>query len=292
VGLPTFLLVLRELAHLHGGWLALEPRVEIKARLADHFYDDARGVAKLARRLTELGEPVPSVAVTGRLGRATTAQEYLDVAYGEVKPALASAVRAEIAGLDALVEQPTLRLLTQIAHRQERHVVEIPVAHRPAGIETQPGSLDVLPPLERPARDPYVRVADEESGDVHGLMHAKLCDAELTSRSSHEHPGMPWDFHLDMARQTWDALRHAEVVDRLMATELDRHWGDRPVGFASFAEAYGMDLPGRLAWLHATSDRRAAEPSEYAVLERLAPDERMHGRNAQRWRAQLVGAES
>jgi len=48
VGLPTFLLVLRELAHLHGGWLALEPRVEIKARLADHLYDDARAVAKLA----------------------------------------------------------------------------------------------------------------------------------------------------------------------------------------------------------------------------------------------------
>jgi len=34
VGLPTFLLVLRELAHLHGGWLALEPRVEIKGAIA------------------------------------------------------------------------------------------------------------------------------------------------------------------------------------------------------------------------------------------------------------------
>jgi len=149
----------------------------------------------------------------------------------------------------------------------------------------------VLPPLERPARDPYVRVAEEENGDVHGIMHAKLCDAELTSRSSHEHPRMPWDFHLDMARQTWDALRHAEVIDRLMATELGRHWGDRPVGFASFAEAYGMDLAGRLAWLHAVSDRRAGGPHEFAVLDRLAADERMHGRNAQRWRAQLVGAE-
>src|SRR3712207_6920908 len=64
---------------------------------------------------------------------------------------------------------------------RSRHVVEIPVAQRPAGIETQPGSLDVLAPLERPARDPYVRVADEETGDVHGLMHADRKSTRLNS---------------------------------------------------------------------------------------------------------------
>ena len=57
---------------------------------------------------------------------------------------------------------------------------------------------------------------------------------ELTARSSHEHPDMPWDFHVDMARQVWDDLRHAEFCDRLMATELDCHWGDYPVAFAAF----------------------------------------------------------
>jgi hypothetical protein len=248
-------------------------------------------VAKLARRLQELGEPVPGVAVTGRLGRATTAAEYLQVAYGEVKPALADALRAEIERLDALVEQPTLRLLTQLRHRQERHVVEIPVERREAAIELQPGPLSMLAPLDRPARDPYVRIGEEDATDVHGLLNSKLCDAELTSRSSHEHPTMAWDFHVDMARQTWDALRHAEAIDRLMATELDRHWGDRPVGFESFDAAYALDLAGRLAWLHAASDRRAAEPRRYPVLDRLVADEVLHVQNAVRWRAQLVGAE-
>ena len=30
------------------------------------------------------------------------------------------------------------------------------------------------------------------------------------ARNSHEYPEMPWDFHVDMARQTWDELRHAK----------------------------------------------------------------------------------
>ena len=33
-------------------------------------------------------------------------------------------------------------------------------------------------------------------------MDAELCAAELMARNSHEHPEMPWDFHVDMARQT------------------------------------------------------------------------------------------
>ena len=33
-------------------------------------------------------------------------------------------------------------------------------------------------------------------------MDAELCAAELMARNSHEHPEMPWDFHVDMARQS------------------------------------------------------------------------------------------
>ena len=40
-------------------------------------------------------------------------------------------------------------------------------------------------------------------------MDAELTAAELMARNSHEYPEMPWDFHVDMARQTWDELRHA-----------------------------------------------------------------------------------
>ncbi len=83
-----------------------------------------------------------------------------------------------------------------------------------------------MPPLDEPARDDYVEVTEEGdtyltdelyvNGDenhvptdpeeqkhfFHGLMDAELCAAELMARNSHEHPEMPWDFHVDMARQT------------------------------------------------------------------------------------------
>ena len=51
---------------------------------------------------------------------------------------------------------------------------------------------------------------EEQRHFFHGLMDAELSAAELMARNSHEHPEMPWDFHVDMARQTWDELRHAK----------------------------------------------------------------------------------
>src|ERR671917_238773 len=43
----------------------------------------------------------------------------------ELGPALAAAARLHLATLDPIVDEPSLRLLTQILHRQERHVVEL-----------------------------------------------------------------------------------------------------------------------------------------------------------------------
>jgi hypothetical protein len=92
---------------------------------------------------------------------------------------------------------------------------------------------------------------------------------------------MPWDFHVDMARQTWDEIRHAEVYDRLMATELDCHWGDHPVAFTRFRELYALDLAGRLARYEGPS-RRADVPAQ------LKADEVAHAENAARWAAHLT----
>ena len=138
-----------------------------------------------------------------------------------------------------------------------------------------------MPPLDQPARDAYVEVTEDGdpfltdelyvNGDenhvptdpeeqrhfFHGLMDAELCAAELMARNSHEHPEMPWDFHVDMARQTWDEIRHAEVHDALMATELGCHWGDYPVGFGYFKSVYAYDLLGRLALFNGTSEQKA-----------------------------------
>ena len=58
--------------------------------------------------------------------RAASSAEYLEIAYGELKPALAAAMRIHLANLDPVIDEPSLRLLTQLLHRQERHVVELP----------------------------------------------------------------------------------------------------------------------------------------------------------------------
>jgi uncharacterized ferritin-like protein (DUF455 family) len=97
---------------------------------------------------------------------------------------------------------------------------------------------------------------------------------------------MPWDFHVDMARQCWDDIRHAESLDRLMATELGCHWGDYPVDFGDFDEIYALDLPGRLE--RSSGDRRTVpigreKASVARVLDYLLADDAPHAHNGARW---------
>ncbi len=311
--LSNYLHVLRELVHLSCGHLALEPRFDVKALLGDHLHDDARAVSKIRRRLDELtpGEHpgAPSDELAALLDRANEAatSEYVEIAYGELKPTLIAAIRVHLAGLDPLVDEPGLRVLTQLVHRQERHVAELPADRRHTAFDDlgalpiRPGEvrpLKVMEPLDRPARDAFIEVSDSppaqdgQKSSFHGLMDAALCAAELTARNSHEHPDMPWDFHVDMARQTWDEIRHAEVFDRLMATELGCHWGDYPVGFNDFRSVYALDLAGRLAVYDGISEQMAQQrkaltkggQDELArVFDHLLADEATHARNGARW---------
>ena len=92
--------VLRELVHLTAGHLALEPRFETKGLLGDHLHDDARAAAALYERIAQLGQAprAPGPELAARLDRVVAAPDYLEVAYGELKPALvASALRAQLA---------------------------------------------------------------------------------------------------------------------------------------------------------------------------------------------------
>ncbi len=339
--------VLRELVHLSCGWLPLEPRLEVKYALGDHLHDDARGLTKIKRRLYELrtpsdypGAPCDELAaLLERANAASTSAEYLDVAYGELKPALTAAIRVHLDTLDPLVDEPSLRLLTQLLHRQERHTVELggressstaalpidDVGALPIQLRAV-RELKVMAPLDQPARDDYVEVteegdtyltdelyvngdenhvptdAEEQKHFFHGLMDAELCAAELMARNSHEHPEMPWDFHVDMARQCWDEIRHAEVHDRLMATELDCRWGDFPIGFGYFKSIYRLDLLSRLVLFNGTSEQKAmwrhshrrkvlvelGQATVAQVFDYLLADEVPHVHNGVRWGSYLL----
>src|SRR5215207_9196594 len=170
--------VLRELVHLSCGWLPLEPRLEVKYLLGDHLHDDARAVTKIKRRLYELrtpsdypGAPCDElVELLDRANAAKTGAEYIAVAYGELKPALITALQIHLDRLDPLLDEPSLRQLTQLLHRQERHVAELPAdtVRRPFGdLGALPirlrevRQLTVMPRLDQPARDAYVEVTAE-----------------------------------------------------------------------------------------------------------------------------------
>src|SRR3954447_3117296 len=194
--LSNYLHVLRELVHLSCGHLALEPRFEVKALLADHLHDDARAVTNVQRRLHELGgtpgAPVDELAALLDHANDADTHDYLQIAYGELKPTLIAALRIPLGERDPLVDEPSLRVLTQLLHRQERHTAELPAAGTPAfedlgGLPQQTGdprALRVMPDLTQPQRDAFVEItAGEEPHRIHALMNAELCAAELSSRS-------------------------------------------------------------------------------------------------------------
>jgi hypothetical protein len=267
---------------------------------------------------------------------AASAQEYLTVAYTEAKPALVRAMRIHLDKLDPVADEPSLRLLTQVVERQERHVRELDEAAGafdadigtfPVTLRTEPRELRILPPLEEPLRDDFVEVTEagdpylsrdlyvngaenhvpvereEQQHFFHGLMDAELSAAELMARNSHEHPELPWDFHVDMARQNWDEVRHARLHDLLMKDELGCAWGDFPVGFAYFKSIYAYDLLGRLCLFNGTSEQKAmwrhshrrktlmdlGQDRVAMVFDYLLADEVPHVHNGVRWGTYLLG---
>ena len=143
---------------------------------------------------------------------------------------------------------------------------------------------------------------EEQRHFFHGLMDAELTAAELMARNSHEYPEMPWDFHVDMARQTWDELGHAKVHYLLMPTELGCRWGDYPVTFSYFRSIYAHDLLGRLALFNSTSEQKAmwrhsrrrevlterGQEKVAMVFDYLLADEVPHVHNGARWGAHLL----
>jgi uncharacterized ferritin-like protein (DUF455 family) len=278
------------------------------------------------------------------MAKARDPGEYLAVAYCDAKPALLRAIRVHLSELDPVSDEPSLRLLRKLESRQERHMDEVAapgsrstgwgevedIAALPIHLKGARRELVVMPRIERPERDPFVEVTaegdpflarelyvndpelnhvpiepEEQRHFFHGLMDAELTAAELMARNSHEYPDMPWDFHCDMARQTWDEVRHARIHHLLMPSELGCRWGDYPVGFSYFKSVYAHDLLGRLALFNSTSEQKAmwrhsrrravlterGQEKIAMVFDYLLADEVPHVHNGVRWGAYLMGGD-
>jgi hypothetical protein len=269
--LSAYVHVLRSLVHLNLGWLASEPRLEAKRALGRHAREDARSVDEMVARLGDLpaadglpGGPAGTLAdVIERVGAAPDHQEYVQLAYGALKPTLVQLLREHRDAVDPLLDEPTLEVVTVALARQARHLVELPArAPHSLSFETRVEpygalQLPVVPSPQRPARDPFVEAGDG-SGDLHRALNDELLAAEILSRAAHEHGHLPWSFHSDVARLVDDRLRHTGALDAAGA-----HWGRERADTGPFDATRGLGLHERLAAAH---DLARSAADAYAPL--------------------------
>jgi len=178
-------------------------------------------------------------------------------------------------------------------------VGRVPVPARPAGRpRPQAGQRTHLRAVSR--LDPV-----DLAGELNDNVMAELCAMELLSRSSYEHPEMPWSFHLAMARHAADEERHASIFRRLLVengfdeSTMTQHGANyeyayefpeckvggphelvwRLLVMCSLLEALAIDkLPleiGTRDWLGQHEFARA--------LDYIATDEIFHTENGLRW---------
>ena len=338
--------MLRELVHLTNGWLPLEPSFERKYALGDHVHDDARRCTKIKRRLYELrhpsdypGSPSPELErLLDRMASPAAPPTTWRSPTARRSRRWCERCGVHLEALDPVADEPSLRLLTQLAgtpgapprrarvdggwrggggHRRAARAPARRAARAArAGAARRAGPRRVrrghrAAAIPTSTRELYVNGAEnhvpiepeEQRHFFHGLMDAELSAAELMARNSHEHPDMPWDFHVDMARQTWDEVRHARLHDLLMKDELGCDWGDYPVGFSYFKSIYAYDLLGRLCLFNGTSEQRAmwrhshrrktlmelGQERVAMVFDYLLADEVPHVHNGVRWGSHLLG---
>jgi len=144
---------------------------------------------------------------------------------------------------------------------------------------------------------------DEFARSAHGQVDAELVAAELMGRNIYEYPRMPLPFHVAMARQVWDEVRHAHIAIKFLE-KVGRKFGDLPVTHLGYSHHYAFDLIGRLVMFNRISeggamcgasqgskeilaeggDRKIAEYFDYIFADEVA-----HVYNGDHWAKFLCG---
>ena len=103
---------------------------------------------------------------------------------------------------------------------------------------------------DRPPADDHELALMMAHRDADNEMHA----AELLGRSLYEHPKMPWEYHVDTARQLWDEVRHALIYQRYLE-QLGGKLGDFPIIPGNYAYRIALDFAHRLYDLHLRGEK-------------------------------------
>jgi len=134
------------------------------------------------------------------------------------------------------------------------------VGREPDGAHGQPpevrlaerdGRFDMVSPGEQAERmsSPDDDFSEKARRLMHGMLDNEMHAAEISGRNSYEFPGMPWDFHIDMARVVWDEIRHSEETMKHLE-DLGGRVGMYPVVPGNFGYRIQLDLLHRLQDLH------------------------------------------
>lgn len=314
------------------------PELEAKILFARHLHDDACHAARSRRRAAELGVDVdlaraPVGAAADELARSAAAEGVLarvERLYACHKARLAEELRALAQAAAPVADEPSARLWARQAATLERQqgearqlVAELgrvfpeltPACAEPAAAV----SLDALRAPARPLRDrrfgfdappaPTPAGAGDTTEARIGLLHLNLTDLEIATieacaRLILDHPDMPWEFVLDMARQCWDEARHAELF-RAHLLELGGRLGRYRIAHTLWDLAGGQPLEVRLAlhqrigeWVgvdgalyHARLFAAAGAGDLARAFEFVALDEITHVAFGNKWLRAVAGSD-
>ena len=89
----------------------------------------------------------------------------------------------------------------------------------------------------------------------HGNSDNEMHAAEMGASSARENLDMPWEFFMDMARLTWDEVRHTEIFEKRLEA-FGGYMGMYPVQPGSYAYRMSLDYPMRATDLHLMGEAR------------------------------------
>jgi hypothetical protein len=311
--------LMREIVHLHNGWIARVPSLDVKSLLGIHVYEDATFVRRIRMRLQELEVPGTYPASPGEklqqildfLNSISAWEEYVAAVYSVIKPGLMDAWESHFTASDPLLDEPSQRLIARFIQITSQHIsggmalvesmyqldpdtirklqesthrmrdlwsgmggdfgtvsLTIGTKRHPHSKPPLPGQVregfhrpkpaGAAPSLVAALEDALTRSTDDEVNAalrlaLHDQLNRQVAAAEAYSLSSHENPDAPWEFHEVMCRMVWDKIRHAQALDKLLAT-LGGHWGEHPLEPEPFGPIHSLATPTRL--------RRLAEPPQ------------------------------
>ena len=100
-----------------------------------------------------------------------------------------------------------------------------------------------------------MKAAENMMWQWHQQSDNEMMAGELGAASARENLDMPWQFFMDLARLTWDEVRHTEIFEKRLEA-LGGYIGMYPVLPGNYAYRMSLDYPMRATDLHLMGEAR------------------------------------